>query len=327
MQAAEQRRDDAVEACALREAGGPAFGDESMRFRSEDEHRAGNASTRTREGKRLDDAPLHGHAGVPRRIGVVSDRSKTHPERAAEEQHVPEHGDEDGDDHTEMQPGVPGQQRKIRILGQPFGLLNLDRPRRLVGQQVLQQKAEELRSDDVHHDGAENLVDPCVGLQCAGNRTPDATADGAADQDQRDQENPWQVRQRKCHRRREDRADNDLSFTTDVDDPGSKGNTDAHADEQQRRRLDRGVCQLVPTTEGTVEQSRVARDRVGPKGQQHDRSDGERNRHRRERNSKRNERTDERGGPDAPDICARLRLAIKRPPVNGSIRFGEVNDS
>ena len=187
MQRPEQRGHDAVEAGALGERDRTPLTDQPMRLRPEHEHRAGDTGTGSAEGQCLDDAPLDAHPGIPRRVRIVADRPETHAERTPEEQDVAEDRHSDGDQHAEMQPRPPGEQREIGVHRQPLRLLDLDRA--LLDQQVLEQEAEELRGDDVEHDRAEDLVDPRVRLQHSGNRTPDATPDSSRQHDQRDEEN------------------------------------------------------------------------------------------------------------------------------------------
>ena len=119
VQAAEQRRNDAVESGVLRECGGAAFTDQAVRLATEHEDCACDAGTCPTDGEGADDAALHGETGVPCRIGVVAHRPKPHAGNTAEEEVVAKHRNADRDHYTEMEPSPTRQQREVSVLAEP----------------------------------------------------------------------------------------------------------------------------------------------------------------------------------------------------------------
>ena len=121
----------------------------------------------------------------------MPDRVESDAERAAEQQYVREHGHPYRVEYTQVEAGVAGQERKVSVLGQALRLLDSDLA--LLDQQILEQKAQELGSDDVQHDRAENLRHAGVRLQRTGDRSPDPTPERAGEQHDRHEDDARSV--------------------------------------------------------------------------------------------------------------------------------------
>jgi len=165
-----------------------------------------------------------------------------------------------------VQLGAGNDDRQPRVRRQQPGLRDPadDRERlRPVDHRAGQQVVHQLDRNQVEHDRGQDLVDAPVGLERAGDGTPDRPAGGPGQQHQRNEHEARQVRQHERGRGAGQAAHDELSFAADVEHIGPERDADAHADQQQRHRLDRGARQLVGAAEGAADQRVVAGQGIG----------------------------------------------------------------
>ena len=84
-------------------------------------------------------------------------------------------------------------------------------------------KVGEVKGDPVEHDHGKHFIDAPLVFQYAHNDAPDGAGQHGADKAQGDEHNGRQVRQQNADAGRGHGADNELSFSADVEDTGAEG--------------------------------------------------------------------------------------------------------
>src|SRR5208282_537208 len=144
-----------------------------------DLHRAADSGQRARKGENADGQPRDWNAEERRRAPVAAHRAYLEPDAGLEQEQVASNCQRDGDTYAEIQPGRwkegvhPRAVRDRRARG--------IRARRL-DQRTVYSPAKQLRGDEVHHDGADDLVDVAPRAEPSANSAPYRPAGSARDQ-------------------------------------------------------------------------------------------------------------------------------------------------
>ena len=301
IQAAKQRRHNAIKAGAASESGRRSVGLQTI-LQAQDLHYPGQAGESAREKHRKHHLPFDIDAGIVGRPLIFANRANPIAQRRTPEKDEDDHCQRHGDNQPPVQSStgkerrIANRQRQTRQLrggDQPSRFRNVvDARGRRVKQDAVQQIIHHLHRDLIEHDCAKDFIDIKIGFEESSQAAIQSPSQKSAQQRQTDDEkikSAWRfgkfgrhahITQRQRNGCASQGAGDHLPFAADIDHAAAKGNRNADSDKQNRRRLDQGFGRGVFSADRALKHSGISVQWISAQSSEQDRSDNQSQRQR-----------------------------------------------